>query len=233
MSEGSAVEKVRFVPASDQSLLVYFGDEISLPIHHKIVKFLLLLETEPVPGIVNLHPAYCSVLVKFDALRFTHSEMESRLTPYLAKLPQVVLPEPRRREIPVCYGAEFGPDLSELAELHKISEDEAIRLHSSVEYIVCFLGFVPGFAYLGGLPQELETPRLSSPRKRVPAGSVGIGGSQTGVYPVATPGGWRLIGRTPISLFRPEEKDVSFLRIGDHVTFVPITIDRFEALSRQ
>jgi KipI family sensor histidine kinase inhibitor len=228
-----SLESIRFQAASDQSLLIYFGNEISLSIHHKIVKFIKLLQAEPVDGVLNLNPAYDSVLVKFDALRFTHGEMESRLAPYLSRLNEVSLPEPRRREIPVCYAAEYGPDLPQVAQLHKMSEADVAGLHSSVEYIVYFLGFVPGFAYLGGLPRELETPRLASPRKKVPAGSVAIGGNQTGVYPISTPGGWRLIGRTPISLFRPNAEEKNFLAIGDRVAFVPITREKFKELAKQ
>ena len=226
MSSASSSE-FRFQHASDQSLLVHFGQEISLEIHEKILAFLKLCEAEPVKGIVNLHPAYCSILVKFDAIHFTHSDIESQLRPYFARLHEISLPEPRMREIPICYGAERGPDLPDVASLHGTTEAEVVRLHSSAKYIVYFMGFVPGFAYLGGLPAELETPRLSSPRKRVPAGSVAIGGSQTGVYPIATPGGWRLIGQTPIQLFRPEAEEKSFLAIGDRVVFVPISEEKF------
>jgi KipI family sensor histidine kinase inhibitor len=230
---GTTSAKARFQPASDQTLLVHFGQEISLDTHRQIVSFLKLLASEPIEGILNLHPAYTSVLVKFDALRFTHAEMESRLAPYVSRLNEVSLPEPRRREIPVCYGAEYGPDLAEVAQLHNLKQEDVVGLHSSAEYIVYFLGFVPGFAYLGGLPLELETPRLASPRKRVPAGSVAIGGNQTGVYPISTPGGWRLIGRTPISLFRSEAEEKSYLMIGDRVVFVPISGKKFEGLARQ
>src|SRR5436309_1088173 len=116
----------------------------------------------------------------------------------LSRLEEVKLPEQRRVEIPVCYGGEFGPDLAEVCVMRGLTEAQAVELHASVEYLVYFLGFVPGFAYLGELPNELVTPRLAAPRKRVPAGSVGIAGNQTGVYPFATPGGWRLIGRTPL-----------------------------------
>ncbi len=224
-------ENIRFQPASDQSLLVHFGTEIALDTHRKIVSFLKLLEAEPLEGIINLHPAYCSVLVRFDALQFSHSEIEELLTPYLTRLDEIALSEPRLREIPVCYGAERGPDLEDVASLHRISVEDVIRLHSSAEYLVYFLGFVPGFAYLGGLPKELETPRLPSPRQKVPIGSVAIGGSQTGVYPISTPGGWRLIGQTPIKLFRPDSEEKSFLAIGDRVRFVPISDEKFEELA--
>lgn len=221
----------RFQPASDQSLLVHFGQEISLDTHREIVSFLRMLEAEPLDGIVNLHPAYTSVLVKFDSLKLAHAEVETLLRPYLARLHEVKLPEPRLREIPVCYGGEFGPDLVEVASMHGISANDAIRLHSSAEYLVYFLGFVPGFAYLGGLPRELDTPRLDSPRRKVPAGSVAIGGNQTGVYPTATPGGWRLIGRTSLKLFNPASAHSSFFEIGDQVRFIPISAEEFARAS--
>ena len=207
-----------FRPASDQSLLIYFDRRITPGAHDRVVKFLRLLEAEPVAGIRNLHPAYCSVLVKFDALKLDHGELETILRPYLDRLGEVRLPEPRRLEIPVRYGGEFGPDLDEVAALHGMTPAQAIELHASAVYVVYFLGFVPGFAYLGGLPEALATPRLAAPRPKVPAGSVGIAGSQSGVYPFSTPGGWRLIGRTPLEMFHDEK---SVLSIGDLVRFVP------------
>jgi KipI family sensor histidine kinase inhibitor len=226
----SAQSTAQFRPASDNSLLIYFDQHISLATHQHVVKLLRLLELQPISGIVNLHPAYCSVLVKFDALRLRHDEVETRLRPYLDRLDEVSLPEPRHREIPVCYGGEYGPDLAEVCETQSLSAQQAIDLHASATYIVYFLGFVPGFAYLGGLHEALVTPRLSTPRRRVPPGSVGIAGHQSGIYPFATPGGWRLIGRTPVAMFRPDRADMSFLSIGDHVHFTPISPERFAAL---
>jgi KipI family sensor histidine kinase inhibitor len=237
----SAGEGARFQFASDQSLLVYFDQvkqkgraqarplqsHITLQANEKVRKLLRLLELEPVAGVRNLHPAYCSLLVKFEALRFSHEEMEAILRRYLARLEEVRLPEPRHVEIPVCYGGEFGPDLAEVCTMRGMTEAQAIELHASVEYLVYFLGFVPGFAYLGELPEGLVTPRLATPRKRVPAGSVGIAGNQTGVYPFATPGGWRLLGRTPIKMFRGDSDGLSLLSIGDRVRFAPIDAQRF------
>lgn len=223
--------EVRFQPASDQTLLVYFGDGISLPTHHKIARFLKLLSAEPIPGVVNLQPAYASVLIKFDPRATSHSELEASVDQVLSRLDDVKLPDPRMREIPVCYGGEFGSDLSDVAALHRITTDEVIRLHSNATYTVYFLGFVPGFAYLGGLPEQLATPRLATPRKSVPVGSVAIGGNQTGVYPTATPGGWRLIGKTPLKLFDPCAAHASFFELGDEVRFIPITSDEFARLA--
>ena len=223
------IEGVQFQPASDQSLLVYFGQQVTPDTHQRIRKLLRLLESEPVAGIRNLHPAYCSVLVDFDALKLNHAELETVLRSYLGRLGALSLPNPREREIPTCYGGEFGPDLAEVAAMHGMTPAQAIDLHASVTYVVYFLGFVPGFAYLGELPEALATPRLTNPRRSTPAGSVGIAGNQTGVYPFATPGGWRLIGRTPIAIFRPERNDMSFLSIGDRVRFTPISAARFNA----
>ena len=222
----------RFERASDQSLLIYFGDQITVEAHERIRKLLRLLELEPVPGIRNLHPAYCSLLVKFDPLKVSHEELEATLKQYLNRLNTVSLPQPREIEIPVCYGDEYGPDLDEVAAIHGLTPAKAIELHSSISYLVYFLGFVPGFAYLGELPDALVTPRLPHPRRKVPAGSVGIAGNQTGVYPVSTPGGWRLLGRTPIPIFRADREALSLLTIGDRVRFTSITPERFAELER-
>jgi inhibitor of KinA len=220
----------RFQPASDQSLLVYFDRKIMLDAHQRVRKLLRLLEREPIAGIRNLNPAYCSILISFDVVKLNHADLEAILLGYSGRLDAIGLPAPRELQIPTCYGGDFGPDLIEIAALHEMTPAQAIELHSSVTYIVYFLGFVPGFAYLGELPDTLATPRLDSPRGSTPPGSVGIAGNQTGVYPLASPGGWRLIGRTPTVMFRPGRKAMSFLSIGDRVRFVPISAARFAQL---
>ena len=242
----AAGEGARFQYCSDQSLLVYFDEhneigrskdrplqtQFTLQANENVRRLLRLLELEPVAGVRNLHPAYCSLLIKFDAVRMRHKELEAILRKYLERLEEVKLAEPRRVGIPVCYGGELGPDLTEVCTLRRLTEAQAVELHASVEYLVYFLGFVPGFAYLGELPQELATPRLGAPRKRVPAGSVGIAGNQTGVYPFATPGGWRLIGRTPLTMFRADHNGLSLLSIGDRVRFTPISREQFAETER-
>jgi inhibitor of KinA len=223
---------VYFQPASDQSLLIYFGEQIAPDAHQRVRKLLHLLEQKPIAGVRNLNPAYCSILVSYDALQLNNEELEGILRDYIRRLDAVRIPKTRELEIPTCYGGEFGPDLNEVASLHGITPAQVIKFHASVTYTVYFLGFVPGFAYLGELPEALATPRLASPRRTTPPGSVGIAGSQTGVYPFATPGGWRLIGRTPISMFRPDRKAMSFLAIGDRVRFTAISAVQFAALER-
>jgi inhibitor of KinA len=223
---------VQFQPASDQSLLIYFGQQITRDAHQRVRKLLRLLQQKPIAGVRNLNPAYCSILVSFDALQLNHTELEEILRGYSHRLDAMRIPKGRELKIPTCYGGEFGPDLNAVASLHGLTPAQAIELHASVTYVVYFLGFVPGFAYLGDLPEALATPRLASPRRSTPPGSVGIAGNQTGVYPFATPGGWRLIGRTPIAMFRPDRKAMGFLAIGDCVRFTPISAARFAALER-
>jgi inhibitor of KinA len=249
----SISEGARFQFASDQSLVVYFDqpteegqapdklgtnsarslqNQSTFQANGKVRRLLRLLELEPVAGVRNLHPAYCSLLVKFDALRMRHEELEEILCGYLERLEAVELPEARLVEIPVCYGGEFGPDLAEVCAMRGLTVAQAVELHASVEYLVYFLGFVPGFAYLGELPEALVTPRMAVPRRRVAAGSVGIAGNQTGVYPFATPGGWRLIGRTPVAMFRADRDGLSFLSIGDRVQFTPVSPEQFAEMER-
>src|SRR5215469_7266710 len=223
----------RFERSSDQSVLVYFGEQITPEANENVRRLLHLLEREPLPGVLNLHPAYCSLLVKFQALRWRHEELEKQLRQYIGRLHNVKLPEPRLVEIPVCYGGEFGPDLDEVAAIHGITDERVIELHTRATYLVYFLGFVPGFAYLGELTRELVTPRLPSPRRKVPAGSVGIAGNQTGIYPFETPGGWRLLGRSPLEIFRTDRPGLSLLSIGDRVKFLSVSRERFAELPRQ
>jgi inhibitor of KinA len=241
----SASGGAQFRVASDQALIVYFNAstekngakapplQINTESHDQVRRLLRLMEMEPIPGLRNLHPAYSSLLIKFDGMRLRHSELEEILRGYIERMKKVELPEPRVVEIPVCYGGEYGPDLKDVAELHGLTDAAAIELHSSRTYLVYFLGFAPGFAYLGDVPEELFTPRLATPRRGVPAGSVGIAGRQTGVYPISTPGGWRLLGRTPVAMFRPEKAEMSLSRIGDRVRFVPISAEEFAKLKSE
>jgi KipI family sensor histidine kinase inhibitor len=205
--------------ASDRSLLVTFGSGISLESHHQV--FNLTRSLLGIRGILNLHPAYASLLIEFDPRLVEIAAIEAlvhrKIEVEADRLPAVA---PRTVEIPVRYGGEFGPDLDDVAEHTGLSPGRVVELHSSADYLVYFLGFAPGFAYLGGLPPELATPRISAPRKHVPAGSVGIGGNQTGVYPIVSPGGWRLIGRTSVKLFDPSAAEPVLLQMGDRLRFI-------------
>lgn len=212
----------RFIPASDRSLLVRLSSGICTEAQRDVLRLFRSLETDPLPGVINLHPAYCSILIVFDPFSWDHDQLTKavarRICPDHGSSPT----ETKLVEIPVCYGGAAGPDLAAVAAFHGTTTEHIVRAHSAATYTVAFLGFVPGFAYLEGLPEELQTPRLDVPRTRVPLGSVGIGGSQTGVYPFATPGGWRLIGRTDLELFRVDRSGCALLQIGDRVRFCPV-----------
>jgi inhibitor of KinA len=207
------------VAASDRSLLLIFDDRISLAAHGDVLRLTPLLES--VRGVTNVHPAYASILIDFDPLAIRHSGVERAVAELFAQAASAPLPEPRTVEIPVVYGGEYGPDLETVAAMTGHTPDEVVAIHSSADYLVYFLGFSPGFPYLGGLPESIAAPRLDTPRRRVPAGSVAIGGRQTGVYPMASPGGWRIVGRTSLRLFDPGADPPALLRMGDHVKFVP------------
>jgi len=220
---------MKLIHASDSSLLVVFGDTISGDLHGRVLALFAALQRRCDPYVRNLHPAYASLLVDFDPLRITHQELSEQLR-VLAEAP-LATPALRAEAItiPVCYDAEFGPDLAEVAAHAGLGVEEVIRLHSSATYFVYFLGFSPGFAYLGGLPEQLRVPRLPNPRRLVAAGTVAIAGDQAGVYPLDSPGGWRLLGRTPIRMFSPACDPPTRLQLGDRVKFASITRSEFLA----
>jgi KipI family sensor histidine kinase inhibitor len=207
-------------PASDRSLLFSFGDELSYDTHLAVARLTRCLEG--IRGILNLHPAYTSVLVDFDPRLRSHTQVEALVRERLASYADTPPPEPRRIEIPVHYGGDNGPDLGDVARHAGLTERRVVEFHAAAEYLVYFVGFATCFPYLGGLPPELATPRLAAPRRHVPEGSVAIGGAQAGIYPLASPGGWRLIGRTYLKLFDHSASPPPLLRMGDRVRFVPV-----------
>jgi len=205
-------------PASDRSLHVVFGDRISAESYASVVRLTHGLESAR--EVLNLHPAYTSVLIDFDPRRYTHERIEALVHACLES-PRPPEPEPRQVDLPVEFGGECGPDLDDVARHTGLSPEGVVEQFTAAIYEVYFVGFATCFPYLGGLPPELATPRLSAPRKHVPEGSVAIGGHQAGIYPLASPGGWRLIGRTRLRLFDPQSVPPPLLRMGDRVRFVP------------
>ncbi|MGC9945891.1 MAG: 5-oxoprolinase subunit PxpB, partial [Bryobacteraceae bacterium] len=197
-----------------------FDDRISPAAHADVLRLTPLLRS--VRGVTNVHPAYASILIDFDPRAIRHAGVQRAAAELFAQTAGATLPEPRTVEIPVAYGGEDGPDLEEVAALTGHTAEEVVAIHAGAEYLVYFLGFSPGFPYLGGLPESIAAPRLETPRRRVAAGSVAIGGRQTGVYPMASPGGWRIIGRTALRLFDVAADPPVLLRMGDHVRFVPM-----------
>jgi len=212
-------------------LLVSFGNQITREANQQVYRLAAALQDDPIDGVLNLHPAYCSLLLKFDSRLTTHEAVERALNLRLHRK-RPIAATARSLEIPVCYDGECGPDLASLAQLRGLTVEDLIRIHSEAIYTVYFLGFVPGFAYLGTVPDEIAAPRLSAPRRRVEPGSVGIAGRQTGIYPCAVPGGWQLVGRTPLSMFRSDRNPMALLACGDEVRFRPISRDEYVRIEK-
>lgn len=229
------------LPLGDSAIMIRFGYGIDEATHRKVGALTAYLEEHPFAGMIECVPAFASAAIHYDPVAVKKSRVFSEsihTTIYETVCSRLQLllsaaelsgadTDRRTIEIPVCYGGEFGPDLSFVAAHNGLSEEEVVAIHTSGSYLVYMLGFAPGFPYLGGMSERIAAPRRQSPRTVIPEGSVGIAGGQTGVYPVATPGGWQLIGRTPLELFRPHEAVPSLLRSGDSVGFKPITKEQY------
>ncbi|NLN83175.1 MAG: 5-oxoprolinase subunit PxpB [Firmicutes bacterium] len=223
---------LNFRPQGDRGLLVEFKEEISPEIAQQVRALRQALEELAYPAIQELIPAYRSILIRFDPLQTNPKELEE-LVRTGSKVNNRRLIPAQVIEIPVCYSQEFGPDLESVALDAGLSQEKVIELHSRPEYLIYMLGFTPGFPYLGGLKPEIACPRLSEPRTQIAAGSVGIADQQTGIYPLASPGGWRIIGRTPLKLFDPNRSEPILLKAGDYLKFVPISLKQYENLQNQ
>ncbi|WP_274650938.1 5-oxoprolinase subunit PxpB [Paenibacillus humicola] len=231
------------VPLGDSALSVVFGDRIGPETHKRVRQLALYLERQPFHGMIEFVPAFTSVAVYYDvmALLDKHAnvaEPRHRQFPFqiaaalmdkiVRQLGSLPVQQAKTVEIPVCYGGEFGPDLETVAEQNGLTPQEVIDIHSGADYLVYMLGFAPGFAYLGGMSERIAAPRRQTPRLAIPAGTVGIAGKQTGVYPIETPGGWQLIGRTPMELFLPKSWPPALLEAGNVVRFYPISRSEFD-----
>ena len=218
--------------ASDHSFLVTFGEGVSRAHHRDVLRFFRLLFSNPDRATINIHPAYNSVLISFDPFVKQPREFLEYLRLHLNRLDTVEGMKSDPIEIPVCYDRTFAPDTEFVAAHNGLMHEDVVRLHTSVEYLVYFIGFSPGFPYMGELPAELAAPRLTTPRVRVPEGSVAIGGNQTGIYSTASPGGWRIIGRTPLKLFDPLCDQPTMLQMGNTVRFRSISIAEYQTMNK-
>jgi len=233
-------QSFRIYYLSEHALTIEFGQEIAEHIFRKVHGFNNLLYRQPFPGFVTTVPAYATLTIYYDILKVAAADMAGmdcfeKVSGYLTMLAnaQKNTPVPKSAPIaiPVCYGGDLGPDIDEVASLNQLSAQEVIQLHSAATYLVYMIGFVPGFAYMGGLDEKLATPRKTTPLKAVPAGSVGIAGQQTGIYPLQSPGGWQIIGQTPLVLFDVHRPQPSLLKAGDRVIFKSISLQEFNDLS--
>lgn len=231
---------MQITPLGDGALMLTLGDQIDDSTHRRVQAAWRALSAEPMPGVSEVTPAYTTVTLFYEAWRVVAAGapedgvidwLSDRVRERLKDPPKAAkAAKPRVVEVPVCYGGEHGPDLGRVAAQARLFPEEVVKRHSAAKYLVHLIGFAPGFPYLGGLPRELVTPRHAKPRMAVPAGSVAIGGEQTGIYPQVTPGGWNLIGCTPLRLFRPEQTPPVLLQAGDEVRFKVITPDEFKKL---
>jgi len=225
--------KTLFYSMGDRGLLVEFGDEISREINEKVRRMALVVQDDIREGIVEVVPTYRSLLITYNPLLLPVEDLKKRLKRIEEGLQQAPLPEPKLTRIPAVYGGHYGPDLEEVARYHQISPEKVIQLHCSKPYLIYMIGFMPGYPYMGELPEELVTPRLKTPRLVVPKGSVAIAQRQTGIYSMESPGGWQILGRTPMELFDPEQDPPALLQMGDLVQFYPVTEEEFRNIQAQ
>lgn len=226
------MQNIRILTAGDSSLLIEFGKEISPEINRKIAATVQLMREQHIEGVVDVIPAFCSLLVNYDPRVIRYEKMKKRMES-LVRVDIKAGEEARKIfEIPVLYGGEYGPDLANIAEHAGLREDEVIAIHSSRDYLIYMLGFLPGFCYLGGLDERIHTPRLANPRLKIRAGSVGIGGSQTGIYPLDSPGGWQLMGMTPVKTYDPGREVPILVEAGNYIRFVPIDEAEYQRIEK-
>ncbi len=232
MTEGLFSEP-RFRPSGDRMLLMAFGDSIDLRINEKVRAMTEVVRKHTPPGVQLVVPAYNCLAVMYDPLATTSVLLEEKLRRLTTQMTDADIPLPRTVEIPVCYGGAFGPDIGFVAEHNSLEVRDVIAIHTAQPYHIYTIGFAPGFCYLGGLDSRLHTPRLGTPRTLVDAGSVGIAESQTGIYPLDSPGGWRLIGRTPLKLFDARRERPFLYQAGDSLRFVAIPEERFHIIRKE
>ncbi|MCB2358344.1 5-oxoprolinase subunit PxpB [Clostridium estertheticum] len=221
-------EEVKYLIAGDRALVVEFGDKIEEQVNSKIRGLTVAIAKEGITGINETIPTYRSLMVIYDPMIMELDELIDMIKSIILKMHELKLPDAKVIEIPTLYGGEYGPDIEFVAKHNKISIDEVIKIHTDQEYLIYMIGFTPGFPYLGGMSDKIEAPRLQNPRTKIPAQSVGIAGKQTGIYPVESPGGWQLVGRTPVKLYDPCREEPVLLNAGDYIKFISIDENEYK-----
>ena len=236
------LKDITFYQISETAVSIEFGQEISEETLKKITKFNQFIKENPFSGLLSTIPAYTTLTLYFNPIVLMNDAglkgrtCLDKISEYLKSVNlETKINQSTNHKIihvPVCYDVKFGLDLEELTSFYQLKKEEIIQIHSAATYTVFMIGFVPGFPYLGGLSEKLTAPRKQNPRKAIPAGSVGIAGQQTGIYPLETPGGWQIIGRTPLKLFDANKAQPSLLKAGDQIKFEPISLSEFERLEK-
>ena len=225
--------KPQILIEGDSSVLIVFGDTISAETNSRITATVRLIREQRIEGMVDMIPAFVSLLINYNPQVISYAALRRRLETILEMKAESAETVRRVFEIPVCYGGEFGPDLQNIADHAGLSPREVIDIHTSRDYLIYMLGFLPGFCYLGGLDERIHTPRLKTPRLKIPSGSVGIGGSQTGIYPMESPGGWQLMGKTPVKTYDPCRETPILVQAGEYIRFVEIDEAEFRRIARE
>jgi inhibitor of KinA len=234
---------VQFMPMGDQAVIIILGEDPNDNTLNKVQFLTSYLEKHPFDWMIEYIPAFTSITIIYDPMKIIKASANKDQLPY-EYIREQFIPvvsqnmyaqtfDRRIIEIPVCYGGSYGPDLKFIAAANGLTPDEVIHIHSTGNYSVQMIGFAPGFPYINGMSEKIAAPRKVTPRLKIPAQSVGIGGKQTGIYPIETPGGWQIIGRTPLNLFLPECSPPSLLRAGDKIQFIPINEEEFKEWRRQ
>lgn len=231
------MEDIKIIQSSENSLLIQFEDIIDAKINKKIRILCDYFENNKIYGVLEYIPYYTAITIIYDPFKFKVCEgfntLKKELNSIIANIDFSRSYKENIVEIPVCYGGDFGPDIKDVAKYNDLSVEEVIRIHTSRKYIVYMIGFAPGFPYLGGMDKRISAPRKVAPRLKIPKGSVGIAGMQTGVYPIETPGGWQIIGNTPINLFDINKSEKTLLKCGDVVKFKEISIDEYNGIKEK
>ncbi|RXJ00252.1 5-oxoprolinase subunit PxpB [Anaerobacillus alkaliphilus] len=222
--------KHRCSPLGDSAVRVAFGNQISKEINRDIRSFCELLKAEQPTGVIEWTPSYTAVTIYYLPKLATYDEIVAQVSELLAKIDQVTISKSRRVFVPVCYGGEYGPDIAQVADHNDLLMEDVIKIHTAENYLVYMLGFTPGFPYLGGMSKAICTPRQAVPRMNVPAGSVGIADEQTGIYSLSTPGGWQIIGRTPLVLYDGHRDKPALFEAGDYIKFCSIKQSEYQKI---
>jgi KipI family sensor histidine kinase inhibitor len=223
-------KETRYLTAGDRALVVEFGNKISEDINSRVRSMMIAVERENIEGIIEITPTYRSLMIHYNPMKISYSKLLTDLKILEKKLKDIDIPLPEIIEIPVLYNGENGPDIINVAEYNNITTQEVIDIHSSREYLIYMLGFTPGFPYLGGMDERISTPRLGTPRTKINSGSIGIAGSQTGIYPIDSPGGWQIIGKTPLNLYDAFRDPPILLDPGNYIKFVPVNLSEYNSI---